>query len=110
MISERLAGPRLMPWTAEPGAKLEHVPEGDYGVVRLTAGRFKGYLGLYDDDDDRVAIVYPWGPPPCSYIACRHSSMAIATDAEAERWWSVNANAFAMRRADREVEQHRRHD
>src|SRR5690242_1950119 len=108
MTSERLAGPTLVPWTAQTGAKLERVRQGDYGVVRLTAGRFNGFLGLYDDDDDRVAIVYPWGPPPCGYITCRLSSMAVATDAEVERWWSVNANAFATRRAIREAEQHRR--
>lgn len=50
MTSRPLAGPTLVPWTARGGAKLERVPEGDYGVVRLAAGQFKGFLGLYDDD------------------------------------------------------------
>ena len=46
MTSARLAGPTVVPWTALTGTKLERVPEGDYGVVRITAGRFKGFLGL----------------------------------------------------------------
>jgi hypothetical protein len=76
MTSGRLTGPTLVPWSAGSGARLERVPQGDYGVVRLTAGRFKGFLGLYDDDD-RVAIVYPWGPPRCAQVTCLHSSMAL---------------------------------
>ena len=36
---------------------------GDFGVVRVIAGRFKGRTGYYDDDDtEKTAIVY-FGTP-----------------------------------------------
>jgi hypothetical protein len=102
MSPKRLAGPTLVPWTARGGARLEPVARGGYGVVRVTAGRIKGRLGLYDDDEAGLAFVYPEGPPPAGYVLCRRSSLAKATKAEAERWWAVNANQIATRIAVRE--------
>jgi hypothetical protein len=99
-----LAGPTLVPWMPRPGEALQRVERGNYGVVRLTGGRLKGHLGLYDDDDSGVAFVYPWGPPPADYIVCRLSSLARATEEEAGRWWAVNGNQIATRIALRDYE------
>jgi hypothetical protein len=99
-----LAGPTLVPWKGRPREALQRAERGRYGVVRLTGGRFRGKLGLYDDDEGGVVFVYPWGPPPAEYIVCRASSIARATDDEVELWWAVNGNQIATRLALREHE------
>jgi hypothetical protein len=38
------------------------VEQGDYGPVRAWAGEHKGKEGYYDDDEDRMAVVY-FGTP-----------------------------------------------
>jgi hypothetical protein len=44
------------------------IDEGDFGPVKVIAGRHKGKVGYYDDDDtERSAIVYfgvPFVEPP----------------------------------------------
>ena len=100
-----LAGPTVVPWHARPGEAMQNVDRGASGVVRLRAGRFKGSLALYDDDESGVAFVYPWGPPPAGYVTCRPSSLAKATEGEVELWWSVNGNQIATRRALKQLDE-----
>jgi hypothetical protein len=92
-----LAGPTLVAWSSRAGESVQRAERGRYRVVRLTGGQYKGFLGLYDDDDGGVAIVYPWGPPPAAYVVCRPSSMAAARDDEVKLWWVVNGNQIATR-------------
>lgn len=34
------------------------VQPGDYGTVKIIKGKYKGYVGLYDDDEGNKGIVY----------------------------------------------------
>ncbi len=104
-----LAGPTLVPWTLQDGEEIERAVRGRYGVVRITGGRFKGHLGLYDDDEGADAFVYPRGLPPTPYIVCRHASLAKAREDEVALWWAVNTNQIASRIAVRDFRrQHER--
>jgi hypothetical protein len=105
---KNLVGPTLVPWMARAGAKLRPVPVGDYGVVRMVRGKFKCYLGLYDNDGEvGLSIVYPWARAPADYVVVRHSSLALATPAEESLWEAVNGNPFAFNAVIRRVrEQH----
>jgi len=61
-----------------------------WGVVRIVAGKHKGQLAYYDDDDGGLAIVYPEGEYPsvgrCFLV--RPSSMRRASPAQVVRYWS----------------------
>lgn len=45
---------------AQLGALVRYSPceEGDYGLVLVMAGKHCGKIALYDDDEDRRAIIY----------------------------------------------------
>jgi hypothetical protein len=106
-----LAGPTLVSWKARKGARLRPVPQGKYGIVRITRGRYAGHLGFYDDDEVMgTSIVYPWGSTPAGYVVVRHSSLAEATPAEARLWDEVNENPFARRNVRRHFEKLRSDD
>jgi len=52
------------------------VNEGDYGLVYINAGKHKGKVGLYDDDDESgKVIVYVDRPFIDSYTVIRLSSL-----------------------------------
>lgn len=59
----------------------------DYGIVLIVNGRYKGFLGYYDDDDCGSGvngIVYPDGHD--GYVVVRLSSLRKSTKKEAARF------------------------
>jgi hypothetical protein len=47
--SRHAPGPTLVRWRQRRGTPLRPVPQGKYGLVRITRGRYAGHLGFYDD-------------------------------------------------------------
>ena len=74
------------------------VAAGNYGPVRVRAGRYKGRVGYYDDDgyDAKVALVY-FGSPLAARIPFRRAALD-AVDVvclDVERW--VRAHPYIAR-------------
>ena len=53
---------------ANRGKSARRVQRGDYGPVLIVAGKFKGRVGYYDDDDGLYAFVH-MGKPFESHLA-----------------------------------------
>jgi len=72
------------------------VERGDYGVVRILKGRYKGKLAYYDDDlgtESRPgkAIVYIGEPFESDYLLVSRTDLVKVTakSIELERWNAV---------------------
>lgn len=52
------------------------------GFVVITAGKHKGKVGVWDDDDEHGAIVYLGSFMTGPYVTVRYSSLRQATDEE----------------------------
>ncbi len=73
----------------------KNVNPGDWGVVRVIAGRLKGRLVFYDDDaENGLAIVYPGVPHASDY----DSTLRLATVSD-KREWDVRMNELDVHRA-----------
>lgn len=66
---------------AAPAPEPSYPGELTYGIVAITAGRHKGKIGYYDDDE-LGCIVYFDRPMLDGYFVVKPSSMRPATDAE----------------------------
>jgi len=82
---------------------------GEYGVVAVVKGRYKGRLGYYDDEGDSWAwaVVYLDGAPPYAspYVLIYRKWLRVATRAQSARWERLSFNDIALarwRKANRE--------
>ncbi len=76
--------------TKLPGRPCERE---DYGTVVITRGRWKGTIGLYDDDDEGGAIVY------LDHPVRDHDPREIAVPRRWLRRLELDFYAFAVQRS-----------
>jgi hypothetical protein len=87
------------------------IEPGQYGVVRIIAGPYKGQLGYYDDEDGKRAVVYLSGLPTLegsANVLIRFASLGPATEEEERRWTEDNDNDLQRARASRHNPEPRR--
>jgi len=88
-----------------PPARRKPVEYGEWGLVAITRGRFKGHFAEYDDDESpHLAIVYVFEDDPdadSTETTVRLSSLGALTDAEKAWFHHVYDNELARARADR---------
>lgn len=60
------------------------IEPGNYGVVRVVRGTYRGTVGYYDDDEDELAIVNLSSPAEerASILRIRYGSLVYATQDE----------------------------
>jgi hypothetical protein len=88
-----------------PPAKRRPVRSGEWGLVAITRGRFKGHLAEYDDDEPGgFAIVFVFSDEPgdeSTGASVRLSSLGALTAAEKDWFRRVYDNDLVRARADR---------
>ena len=81
-------------------AQQGQLQAGDWdSYVLITRGRWKGRLGLYDDDEGPYAIVYLATPFASAPVVVRHSSCRYATANERMAFVAEHESPRAVARA-----------
>lgn len=89
---------KLLETMGAPAEDAGSGEEGDYGVVFITAGKHKGKLAYYDNDEGSKAVIYLGPPFAGPYYMVSHKSLRAPTAAELQQWQQQVMNDVNVRR------------
>jgi hypothetical protein len=77
------------------------MPEfGQYGAVAIIAGRWKGELAWYDDDEEvGYCVVYPTSLHDGSYALVRRTSLRVVPEQDVPVWMQERRPEYDMPRS-----------
>jgi hypothetical protein len=95
---------KLLETMGAPATEAGSAEEGDYGVVAITGGKYKGKLGYYDNEEGRQVVIYLGVPFASPYVMIYRKHMRAPTTEELARWNTEVMNDVNVAREWKETE------